>query len=242
MPKRTIDTELWCHPDFQKLPSPAKLLYIYLWSNCHCTASGLYRISLSTIGFETGLPEINGALKQLEPLDVTWNEPTETMWVKKFLKHQAHSPQFLQAVAKALELVSDKTLVRRYLEYNNTLSIPYEYPTDTIPISETVIETGKESVSDKSQSKVVDKEFIDSLRGRFPGVDIDNEWNDCLTWWREHRKKMKAPQSALLNWLKGIKDKGVNNGNRERVPQRYTTPEESRQHLLRASGETQETV
>jgi len=210
MTERRVDTELWSHPDFQALSVGAKLLYLYTWSNNHCNAAGLYRISLETIAFETGLPlaGIPNYLQELKVLDVEWQNGQKTIWVKKFLKHQSQSPLFLKAVANALEQISDKTLLKGYLEYNNTLSIPYRYPIDTQSL-DSDSDSDSDSVKTQTQrtAKGIDTVYLESLKGRFPGIDIETEWQDCQTWWTEHRKKMRAPRTALTNWLKNAKPK-----------------------------------
>jgi len=230
MTERRIDTEVWCHPDFQGLSPGAKLLYLYSWSNAHCNAAGIYRLSIETMAFETALPvaEVPKYLDELKPLDVEWMNGQKTMWVKKFLKHQSRAPKFLVAVAKALGQISDDTLVRGYLKYNNTVSIPYQYPPDTVSIppardsDSDKIRLSKDSDKTQTQYKGVDIPFLDSLKPRFPGIDIPTEWEDCQTWYKEHHKKLKAPQSALKNWLKNAAKRTVNH---ERVPAAgYTDP------------------
>lgn len=210
MPERRIDTELWTHPDFQELCPSAKLLYLYSWSNGHCTAAGIYRISLKTIAFETGLPlaDIPQLMAQLAPMDVEWIEPPSVIWVKKFLKHQSKSPLFLKAVANSLEQITDHSLIKWYLKYNDTLSIPYRYPIDTRSL-DSDSDSDSDSVKTQTQTQYsgVDRVFLDSMKQRFPGIDVDAEWQDCQTWWVEHRKKMRAPQSALTNWLKRLQAK-----------------------------------
>jgi hypothetical protein len=67
--------------------------------------------------------------------------------------------------------------------------------------------------------KGVSPAFLQSLGSRFPGIDIATEWEDCQRYWIEHKRKMKAPQSALLNWLKRINKGG--NGDKTRADGRY---------------------
>lgn len=204
MTERRIDTEVWCHPDFQGLSPGAKLLYLYSWSNAHCNAAGIYRISIETIAFETALPlsEIPKYLDELRPLDVEWMNSQKTMWVKKFLKHQGRSPKFLVAVANALGQISDDTLVRGYLKYNHTVSIPYQYPIDGQPLD---LDSDRDSVKTKTQTKIVDAEFLTSMKSTFPTVDVDLEWKHCQIWSTEHR--MKPSPSRFMKWLKSAKSR-----------------------------------
>ncbi|MFA5377817.1 MAG: hypothetical protein WC455_18850 [Dehalococcoidia bacterium] len=218
MTERRVDTELWAHPDFQALRVGAKLLYLYSWSNSHCNAAGIYRISLETIAFETGLNlgDIPGYLEELKSLDIEWNGEQKVLWVKKFVKHQGRSPLFLKAVATSLKQISNPELVKTYLKFNDTIPIPYANGIDTVSMGYS-LDSDSDSDSVKTQTKTqysgVDTPYMDSLKERFPNVDIHSEWADCQTWWAEHGKTMKAPRSALTNWLK---NHAKRNGNVER--------------------------
>lgn len=125
MTERSIDTELWTHPDYQQLSTEAKLLYLYSFTNSHCNAAGLYRISPRTMAFETGLNEesLPQLFTELKPLDVVWLNVQSTVWVKEFLKHQNRSSIFLKAVASALDRISDRELIGDFLRYNETISV-----------------------------------------------------------------------------------------------------------------------
>lgn len=56
-------------------------------------------------------------------------------------------------------------------------------------------------------TKRIDQQFLDSMKVRFPGIDVETEWQDCQRWYSESRKKMVRPQSCLVNWLKKAKPK-----------------------------------
>jgi hypothetical protein len=137
MPERRFDTGYWNDPDIMKLPMRAKLLYLYLWTNRHCNQAGLYEIALETIHWETGL-ELEELPKLLQLLEkkVGWYPDQNLVWVRNFLHRQTQSPKFLAAAAKCLKTITNNGLVREFIEYNEryTLLIPYQYPTDTLPI------------------------------------------------------------------------------------------------------------
>lgn len=151
MPQRGIDTGLWSNLDFADISINGKLLFIYLCTTFRGNQAGLYRISLEQISFDTKIPieDIPSLFDEIKPMDVEWYPEKKMVWVKEFLKHQAHSPQFLKAVANNLESIRYPELIIGYIEYNHTVSIPYQYTKDTIPLTETesVLET--ESVSVK---------------------------------------------------------------------------------------------
>ena len=48
---------------------------------------------------------------------------------------------------------------------------------------------------------IEDNSFIEELRPKYPGIDIDSEWERCKLWWSEGNKEMKRPKSAFINWL-----------------------------------------
>jgi hypothetical protein len=51
--------------------------------------------------------------------------------------------------------------------------------------------------------KIVDSEFLTSMKSRFPLVDVDLEWQHCQVWCAEKRKN--ASPSRFMNWLKNAK-------------------------------------
>ena len=50
--QRIIQTKFWSDPYIQELPTPTKLLYLYLLTNEHTTIAGVYEITERTIVFE----------------------------------------------------------------------------------------------------------------------------------------------------------------------------------------------
>lgn len=52
-----------------------------------------------------------------------------------------------------------------------------------------------------SAQPTIDKSFIDELRPKYPGIDLDKEWGKCQLWWSESDREMKRPKSAFINWL-----------------------------------------
>jgi hypothetical protein len=62
-----VHAGIWGEDDFLDLTAPAKLLYLWSFTNPLCGMSGVYRVSLRVIAFETGMaPEhITAALDEL---------------------------------------------------------------------------------------------------------------------------------------------------------------------------------
>ena len=143
MTERSFDSGFWSDPHVQPLTKDAKLLWIYLWTNPHCNQAGLYEITPKTITFETGLrgstlPELFEALSP----KVVWYADLNLVWVKNFLKRQNRSPKFLIAVARCLDNIPEENIVKDFLAYNHTLSIPYGYPTDKVFETPDTLHTG----------------------------------------------------------------------------------------------------
>lgn len=130
MPKRTKDSNFYNHPFLQKLPKDGKLLYDYLLFNSHVESSGLYKITLESMAFETGIDakEIPDLIGLLIP-NVAWYPEHNIIWVKEFLSRQYRSKTFLVAVARCLrDLGSYNGIVDEYLAYNKKhhgFDIPY---------------------------------------------------------------------------------------------------------------------
>lgn len=138
MTERGFDTGFWTGGFVQKLPKDGKLLLTYLKTNEHCNPAGVYRITPTTISFETGIPEpeLHGLLEALAPA-VTWYDSDDLIWVKDFIKEQTKSSKFLAAAAKALVNVANNGVVREVIRYNQEkymISIPYQYYMDRVSI------------------------------------------------------------------------------------------------------------
>ncbi len=120
MTKRTKDSGFYDHPFIQKLPKDGKLLYDYLSFNSHVESSGLYKITIQSMAFETGiaiedLPDLIGLLVP----NIAWYPEDNIVWVKEFLSRQYRSSTFLVRVAKCLkDLGNHNNIIRDYLEYN----------------------------------------------------------------------------------------------------------------------------
>ena len=136
MPQRGIDTSIWNHPDFQSVTLEARYLFLYLLTTPRGNQAGLFYLSLKSIHDDTGIPmdKILSLMDELHILDIVYYEKKQMVWIKNYLRHQAHSPKYLVAVAKCLKQVHNQNIVAEYLKYNDTVSIPYRYPIDTVSI------------------------------------------------------------------------------------------------------------
>lgn len=130
MTERAFDDGFWTNPFVAPLPQEGKTLYGYSFTNSHCNQAGLYKISPITISNETGISQ-DKLLELFNLLEekVKWYPDANLVWVKNFIKRQAKSPYYLQAVAKSLITIHNNGAVKELLEYNlsvHNLLIPYE--------------------------------------------------------------------------------------------------------------------
>jgi len=183
MPERGFDTSYWSDPFIQNLPKDAKLLYAYLWTNNHCNQAGLYEITTRTIAFDTALAEEDiPQFLQLLELKVKWYPDQNLIWVKNFIKRQSKSPKFLIAVAKSLELIHHNGAVKELLNYNMekySISIPYRYYIDSVPIPSSANAISGANASSKANSKkekiVKEEEEILTGLARLRGWQADDD-------------------------------------------------------------------
>lgn len=126
---RQIHTQIWKDDYFLELTPEEKLLFIYLFSNENTSLTGLYKISMRVICFETGLEQnkVIDTLKKFEQAGKVCYEGG-LMWVVNMRKyHETRSPKIKTAIDNDLAKIPDCPLKKRYLSGK----IPYVYPMDT---------------------------------------------------------------------------------------------------------------
>jgi len=162
VPERGFATETWDSDGwFQDLSRDQRYLFIYLWTNNHCTPAGLYYITQTTISFEAKFSkeELPKLLHSLRP-KVVWYPEENLVWVKNFIKRQSKSSKFLAAAAKSLTSIHHNGAIKELLEYNlnrYSISIPYQYYMDRLSILTRVTV----AVSGPNSSSSADKEMGD---------------------------------------------------------------------------------
>lgn len=174
MTERSFDDGFWGDKFVQDQERDGKILFAYLFTNRRCNPAGLYEITLKTIAFETGidLDALPALLDGLQP-KVEWYREHGLVWVKNFVRRQSRSPKFLVAVANCLSQIKDMSIVQTLLDYNDTLSIPYRYPTDTIsiPSEERPCKGHREAEADRVP--IPYGKGIGTLTGTGAGADTD---------------------------------------------------------------------
>ena len=121
------------------LPTDGKLLWVYLFTNSHTSAAGIYKLPLRTMAFETGLsPERCAALTAEFESAGKMTYQNSIIWVYKMRDHQSNSsPKVRQRIASDVASLPDIQVTRDYRKrYGmDTVSIPYpELSTDKIQI------------------------------------------------------------------------------------------------------------
>ena len=129
---RKVSPDMWRSDEwFQELPTDGRLLWIYLFTGPSVSISGIYKIPLKTMAFETGLiPErVQELLDYFAASDKAYYEDS-IIWVRNLRRYQAGttpSPTVLVGIEKDLAKIPYCPLKERYC-------IHYGYSTDTVPI------------------------------------------------------------------------------------------------------------
>ena len=91
----------------------------------------------------------------------------------------------------------------------NTGSPPVEIPQSRVEESRVEESRVEEVVGNTFEA------YKKKLTVKHPELNIDEEWERCQIWYRDHKKQIKSPSLALGNWCvkeMEIKDKGGTNG------------------------------
>lgn len=142
---RSVQTRMWREDEwFQDLDTDARLLFIYLFTNPSASISGIYRLPLRTMAFESGLPvqRVQQLLNQFAEQDKAYYADG-VVWVVKMRDNQLPgkiSTQVETRLNKDIASIPDCELKRRYL-------IAYGYPIDTVSIPFTT-DTDTDTVTD----------------------------------------------------------------------------------------------
>ena len=150
---RQIHTSIWKDEDFLDSTPEEKLLFIYFFSNESTTLSGLYKIPLRVIAFETNLSMdfIKITLKKFEKLEKIFYRDG-MVFVKNFQKYNKGGDTVAKSIASEIENTPDCELKTIYLTYYPQ-NIASPYPIDSL-LQE------KKSKEEKSKVKNSIDEFL----------------------------------------------------------------------------------
>jgi len=133
---RTIKCELWNDPAVRKLPTEAKLLFLYLITNQHTHVSGIYYLPKILIQHETGLAPAQ-VKRGIDTLSIghllLYDEENEISFVVNMFDHQAKGGKLDKGAATQLESLHNSPLINDFLDryphvkehLPDTLSIPH---------------------------------------------------------------------------------------------------------------------
>lgn len=136
---RQIHTQIWRDNWFLELRPDEKLLFIYLFSNDNSNLAGIYEIHESIIALETGLrpARIREILVKLEASNKV-HYGGGVVWIVNMRKYHSNASEKVQKnIDAAIYDIQDGEIKNRYCIANgitleNTVSIPYGYPMDTL--------------------------------------------------------------------------------------------------------------
>lgn len=132
---RLIHTQIWKDTWFIDLEPDEKLLFIYLFSNELATVSGIYKIPLRVIGFETGLgmDKVRQAMDKFQQAGkVRYQDGV--IWIKNLRKYNAtSSSKVLDRITKEVDDIPECPIKQEYIAYYER-EIPYSNGIDTISV------------------------------------------------------------------------------------------------------------
>ena len=129
---RQIHTLIWKDEEFLEYTPEEKILFVYFFSNESTTLSGLYKIPLRVVSFETNiiLPKVKTILKKFEDQEKIWYRDG-FVFVKNFQKYNKGGDTVAKAIEKEIDNTVESEIKTVYLRYYPE-NIPYAYPTNTL--------------------------------------------------------------------------------------------------------------
>lgn len=82
------------------------------------------------------------------------------------------------------------------------------------PITELLLPENPQSKLNKSKLNNSRKQtaatsfesYKEKLRGKYPELNLDEEWEKCQIWHQDHSKQIKSPSLTLGNWMEKARD------------------------------------
>ena len=195
MSYRIVNERFWRDPKVQNLEPKEKLLFLYFITTADAHYSGIYYCPVQIIQLETGLTN-KEILNFIDTLSlgymIDYDKGTNEVFVRNMAKFQVVSSTQVKGVAKHFkETVQSKALIKSFLNIYNTLSIPYQYPTDTT-------ETETERETDIEKEKIYKKEKVNQTE--LPGLQKTDDLKPeevCEDVWSDFKKHRKEKKAAL---------------------------------------------
>jgi hypothetical protein len=136
MSYKIIKEEFWTDPKIKALSIKDRYLFLYLTTNPHSHFCGLYFISESTMGEDTGFSgsDLKKSMEELVRQDLArFDSVFSIVWVVNMLRHQilgwpSISPKILKAISNHLHKLHGCPLIKEFIDYYYEIRVPYEFP------------------------------------------------------------------------------------------------------------------
>lgn len=183
---RQIHVSIWKDEWFLDLSPHEKLLFIYLFSNESASLSGIYKLALRVICFETCLPtkKVLDALEKFANIDKVHYQDG-IVWVKNLRKYNRGSSKVDKRIENDLLEIPNCDLKEKYIAYYDP-DIPYPYPMDTISTEMKCNEMNINEIKGKEKDPW---EIPENLNTEF----FKAAWYD----FQQHRKEIKKKMTPL---------------------------------------------
>jgi len=115
---RTVDTATWTDPKIKKLSPKGKLLFLYLFTNQHSHASGIYYLPRKIQVMETGLSDrvLDTLWDTLSGLSLAFHDPeNDIIWVKRMFFYQGRGEKLHRGAANHLASLHNSFLINHFL-------------------------------------------------------------------------------------------------------------------------------
>lgn len=203
-------SDTWSDPWVESLPSNAKLLFIYLWTNPNRNLPCLYQITYKRMSEDTGInrQDIENTLLLLYP-KVVYDEESNLVFVVNFVRRQFLrtgfvSPKIIVGIERALALLPrSHQFISLFLDTYKDVSIRYPYPLIGYSYPIDKVQVGvRVRVKGEGEGKEVEKEKgAGKGKGRRKGnAEIEYSEN-FLEFWKSYPKRSKKPE-AFKAWVK----------------------------------------
>jgi hypothetical protein len=213
---RYVYCEFWSDKWARSLTVDERLFFIYLLTNERVVQSGIYKLPMPYIVLEMQLTEkrIVQMIEKFTQLGkIIYNSETEELAIVNWRRYnESNSPKVKTCVKREVRNIKDINLVKALYgdEFNdilsiNTVSIPYQYNTDTDPQNEIKKEKRKEKENKIEKEKILESEFKE-LWKEYPEGRRRGEV-DALKFYKENRKNYSKEdfERALMEYKRVIK-------------------------------------
>lgn len=220
---RNVSMSFWTDSKIVDDFSPEdRYVYLYLFTNPHTSLCGCYEISIKQMADETGysVQKIRSILSRLEQKHdvIRYSESTKEVLILKWHKYNwTKSEKFRVPLAKEIESIKNvdfSTFLTAVLNGNDTVSIPYEYGSDTrarsvsVSVTDTVSDTVTDTVSglksdyelygEFNNVRLTDEEHA-KLVDRFP-MDYQDRIEELSVYMSKSGRSYKSHYATILSW------------------------------------------